>query len=482
MSTLPSGYTKLQYIESTGSQVISTGVGSPDISSCIIEAVMEHTFTSVSTTSCFLGTSNVNHYLAIWARDSGWICAQNLSQVNLATIYPKRKMTLKIDMSTLTFSVDDESCQFTSGIGGGLKSLSIFAIPKMKTSGYEYFCPARLYSMTITKSDGTLLRDYIPCKNSNGVVGLYDTVDGTFYGNAGTGSFIAGEEPKYSITLNVSPTGSGTVTGGGTYTVGKSVTIQAFSNDGYNFAEWQENGTTLTENTSYTFTVSENKTFTAVFEKNPVKYTITVSADPENGGTVTGGGTYDENSVVTITAEPAEGYEFSCWTDGTEVFAESATHIFTPNASLDLIAVFEKKEEPPEPPEPSIGAIASGFGRRELYVDARDLQSDSDPEKPLTPEEYKQLLETRGLEKLIENQLVQTFDAVVRVLDPTYVYGNDFQLGDKITVTDDRLGITADAIVQAVRRSVGEDGVGMELTLGYDAPTIYEILKRKATK
>lgn len=58
--------------------------------------------------------------------------------------------------------------------------------------------------------------------------------------------------------------------------------------------------------------------------------------------------------------------------------------------------------------------------RREIYIDARDLQSDSDPDKPLTPEEYTALLENRGREKLSENQLVKSFSAVIRMIDPTY--------------------------------------------------------------
>lgn len=120
--------------------------------------------------------------------------------------------------------------------------------------------------------------------------------------------------------------------------------------------------------------------------------------------------------------------------------------------------------------------------RREIYIDARDLQSDSDPDKPLTPEEYNEVLTARGLEKLAEHQLVESFSAVVRTLDPTYSLGEDYDLGDTITVTDDRLGVTVDAVVQAVERSVSADGESMTLTLGYGQPTISDILKRKAGK
>jgi len=119
--------------------------------------------------------------------------------------------------------------------------------------------------------------------------------------------------------------------------------------------------------------------------------------------------------------------------------------------------------------------------RREIYIDARDLQSDSDPDKPLTPEEYADLLENRGREKLAENQLVKSFSAVIRTINPTYTLGEDFQPGDTITVIDERMGVTADAVVQGVERAVGEDGESMVLTLGYSQPTIYDVL-RKAGK
>jgi len=124
----------------------------------------------------------------------------------------------------------------------------------------------------------------------------------------------------------------------------------------------------------------------------------------------------------------------------------------------------------------------SGLSRREIYIDARDLQSDSDPDKPLTAEEYAAVLAARGKEKLAGNQLVRSFSAEVRTYDPTYPYGEDFFLGDTITVTDERLGITVDTVVYGVERSVSAAGESLTLTLGYGQPTIYDVLKRKAGK
>lgn len=44
--------------------------------------------------------------------------------------------------------------------------------------------------------------------------------------------------------------------------------------------------------------------------------TISVAANYAQRGTVTGGGTYSADTVVTLTAVPAEGYFFACWSDG----------------------------------------------------------------------------------------------------------------------------------------------------------------------
>jgi hypothetical protein len=58
----------------------------------------------------------------------------------------------------------------------------------------------------------------------------------------------------------------------------------------------------------------------------PTQYTITLSSNPQEGGTVEGAGLYDEGATVTAIAHPAEGYSFVRWTEeesevcGEEVF------------------------------------------------------------------------------------------------------------------------------------------------------------------
>lgn len=64
------------------------------------------------------------------------------------------------------------------------------------------------------------------------------------------------------------------------------------------------------------------------------------------GGSVTGGGTFEIGTQVTVTATPASGWTFKNWLyNGTNIVAStSATYSFTLNEQTDLIAVFENNQ------------------------------------------------------------------------------------------------------------------------------------------
>lgn len=71
---------------------------------------------------------------------------------------------------------------------------------------------------------------------------------------------------KYTLTLNVSPNGSGSVTGAGQYDAGSEVRISATPNSGYAFVRWSDGDT----NTSRYITMNSSKTFTAYFEQHTI--------------------------------------------------------------------------------------------------------------------------------------------------------------------------------------------------------------------
>lgn len=128
----------------------------------------------------------------------------------------------------------------------------------------------------------------------------------------------------------------------------------------------------------------------------------------------------------------------------------------------------------------SYAAIEDGFtgvDRRELFVDARDL-SMTDGEETLTEEEYTATLASRGRSKLAEHACAESFEVDVLTQGSTYEYGVDFFLGDTITVSDERLGLSINAVVTAVTRGVTRNGETLSLTLGYSKPTIKRYIRK----
>lgn len=182
---------------------------------------------------------------------------------------------------------------------------------------------------------------------------------------------------------------------------------------------------------------------------------------------------------------------------------------------------------------------ASGLSRRELYVDARDIQSevswncvtvtkteilDEDTSKvritttktltnpdtgetktstssevkfdeyategtvtqestemvPMDDSAYYALLSERGKTSLEDYKDIEAFSATLRTFGVTgYEYGVDFFLGDKVTVYDARLKVRINAVVTSVMTTYDEDGKRLDIVFGYEQPTLANKLKRR---
>jgi hypothetical protein len=71
------------------------------------------------------------------------------------------------------------------------------------------------------------------------------------------------------------------------------------------------------------------------------QYTVNVSANPHEGGNVTGGGTYNQGQSCTVTASPSIGYTFVNWTENGNVVSSQANYTFTVNGNRNLVANFQ---------------------------------------------------------------------------------------------------------------------------------------------
>ena len=177
------------------------------------------------------------------------------------------------------------------------------------------------------------------------------TKDGTVVSDFANHTFTVTESAEYvanfqaqafTISTSANPANGGSVSGGGSYNQGSSCTVSATTHSGYAFVNWTENGNEVSTNANYTFTVNANRTLVANFTAIPQTYTITVSANPTEGGDVGGGGTYQQGSTCTLTATAAPGYVFINWTkNGTQV-STNATYTFTVTESTNYVAHFQE--------------------------------------------------------------------------------------------------------------------------------------------
>lgn len=113
-----------------------------------------------------------------------------------------------------------------------------------------------------------------------------------------------------AITTSVTPEGAGTVEGGGTYGYGTTIQLTAYNNNGYVFSHWDDG---IVDNPR-DILVEGDASYTAVF--TPLQYMISTGVNPENGGSVEGGGIYDYGTIATLTAIASPYFEFLCWSDG----------------------------------------------------------------------------------------------------------------------------------------------------------------------
>lgn len=177
-NTAPLGYKRVEYLESTGTQYIDTGI-KPTISQ---KYEIKYSVSDITTNQVIFGTrtsgifqtSTNQIYLNINDNKkrffAGNIVTENDIQINI----------IQTDIFTANSGNYDST---------GTKNFFIFALNNIDTPAA--LVTARIYSFKIYDND-VLVRDYIPVLNENNVAGLYDLVNKQFYGNSGTGSFQYG--------------------------------------------------------------------------------------------------------------------------------------------------------------------------------------------------------------------------------------------------------------------------------------------------
>lgn len=153
------------------------------------------------------------------------------------------------------------------------------------------------------------------------------------------------EKQRFKLTVEANPEIGGSIikspsSDDNTYEYNKEVVLNAKPAVGYSFIRWNDD---ITDNPRTVF-VTEDATYKAEFKEN-LKYTITVEADPTEGGTVTEGGEYYSGVSINLSAIPNSDYLFNGWT---YVVGENTTKTpvnplnITVTGNADCIAHFKE--------------------------------------------------------------------------------------------------------------------------------------------
>ena len=142
---------------------------------------------------------------------------------------------------------------------------------------------------------------------------------------------IFGGHATYTVSVEPNNPAMGSVTGGGTFDDGSATTISATPFTGYHFVSWSDGNA----DNPRTVTVESNITYTAVFAPNI--YSVTAEVQNPSMGSVNGGGSYNYNSNVTLTAMPNSCSRFVSWTDGNTENPRTITVV----SDTTLTAMFE---------------------------------------------------------------------------------------------------------------------------------------------
>lgn len=190
---LPVGYTQLDYIESTGTQYIDTGIKLDNLS----RVTMTVQATELSDTAWFFEgrkSSSSTSKGVLYLSKTGKICADYNGSSSRQTFScsPTDKLTIDYDKNTCT--INGETKTFAAQSFSNTTNMALLAA---NTSGsISGKISAKLYRCEVY-SDGELVRDLYPARrDSDGVVGVYDMKSGIFLANAGSGTFLAGPESE----------------------------------------------------------------------------------------------------------------------------------------------------------------------------------------------------------------------------------------------------------------------------------------------
>ena len=186
---LPDGYTRLKYLQSTGTQYIDTGIGGNKGYSYNIFVCSDSEPVSFGLATDYVMGSNANYgnSLCLWFTEIGHVTWRSGSFNGGLD---------GVDVAEFAFYVcSNDSCSRNGvSISCSTGATQIGSPFYLFSGGRDRMANCKIGYYEVFDGSGTIQKMY-PCRHdSDGILGMYDTVSGTFFTNVGTDAFIAGPE------------------------------------------------------------------------------------------------------------------------------------------------------------------------------------------------------------------------------------------------------------------------------------------------
>ena len=119
----------------------------------------------------------------------------------------------------------------------------------------------------------------------------------------------------------------------------------------------------------------------------------------------------------------------------------------------------------------------NGEERREVYIDARDLQKKRVDQEDLTDQEYQALLYQRGLEKLQDYKRIEVFNSNIDH-QSNLIYKKDFDLGDLCIYVNHKIQLSVNKRITEIDEAYEGTSLTVTIIFGDDYKSITEKIKR----
>ena len=170
--------TKLEYIESNGNQYIDTGI----IANCNYNYVIDFSLSNI--------IRNDTKLVGVDQRPIIFLGTLK-SQFTIYGFFGEIFLPLDLNRHTCTIGkniIFDNTTYFRGLSFNNSYSVCIFNAHTYNSNKYAYGTSMKLYHAKVILNE-TLIRDFIPVLNNDGIPCLLDTIEGKFYYNSGYGNF-----------------------------------------------------------------------------------------------------------------------------------------------------------------------------------------------------------------------------------------------------------------------------------------------------